>query len=271
MTPPRSPHRTGLSTCSPASGESAALMRAIDSASTPRGPTATAWPQSLAPSSPSCSPRASTMRVHDVGPRAHLSLQRQRYRPILGVSKHPSAMARPNGRELPRGPGTSSVRSSIGSTPARPSRSKTVSLPLERNGYLEERFFTLSYSPILDDIGGRVGGILGVVHETTEHVLSARRLGWPHCASWRRARLRRLAFEAVCEPLGGGARAELRRRAPVRILLRPRARRQSPSPRRAGRARRGSGRGSRELGARSSVRPNLAILRLPPTESWISS
>lgn len=46
---------------------------------------------------------------------------------------------------------------------------------LERNGYLEECYFTFSHSPILDETGS-VGGIFTVVTETTKHVLSERRL-----------------------------------------------------------------------------------------------
>src|SRR5919206_249566 len=48
-------------------------------------------------------------------------------------------------------------------------------LPLERNGYPENCWFTLSYSPIRDETGG-VGGLLAVVAETTGRVDSERRL-----------------------------------------------------------------------------------------------
>jgi signal transduction histidine kinase/DNA-binding response OmpR family regulator len=49
-------------------------------------------------------------------------------------------------------------------------------LPLARNGYLENCWFTVSYSPIRDETGG-VGGLLAVVAETTGRVQSERRLG----------------------------------------------------------------------------------------------
>ena len=49
-------------------------------------------------------------------------------------------------------------------------------LTFHRNGELEELYFTWSYSPIPDDVGG-VGGVLLVTTETTEQVLHARRLG----------------------------------------------------------------------------------------------
>jgi signal transduction histidine kinase/FixJ family two-component response regulator len=48
-------------------------------------------------------------------------------------------------------------------------------VPLDRNGYLENCWFTLSYSPIRDESGG-VGGLLAVVVETTGRVESERRL-----------------------------------------------------------------------------------------------
>ncbi|HET8675756.1 MAG TPA: hypothetical protein VFO63_08230 [Blastocatellia bacterium] len=48
-------------------------------------------------------------------------------------------------------------------------------MPLDRYGYLENCYFTLSYSPIRDESGG-VGGMLAVVAETTERVQGERRL-----------------------------------------------------------------------------------------------
>jgi signal transduction histidine kinase len=48
-------------------------------------------------------------------------------------------------------------------------------LLLERNGYAEECYFTFSYSPIRDETGG-IGGVFTAVTETTQQVLSERRL-----------------------------------------------------------------------------------------------
>ena len=47
-------------------------------------------------------------------------------------------------------------------------------IPLDRNGYLEECFFTLSYSAIRDETG--IGGMLAVVAETTQRVQNERQL-----------------------------------------------------------------------------------------------
>src|SRR3954468_359846 len=48
-------------------------------------------------------------------------------------------------------------------------------LRLERDGFLEEAFFTYSFSPIRDD-AGEVAGVFTAVHETSPSVLATRRL-----------------------------------------------------------------------------------------------
>jgi signal transduction histidine kinase len=48
-------------------------------------------------------------------------------------------------------------------------------VPLDRNGYMEDCYFDFSYSPIRDE-EGHVGGVLVICVETTEKVLSLRRL-----------------------------------------------------------------------------------------------
>ena len=48
-------------------------------------------------------------------------------------------------------------------------------VPIERNGRLEEVYWTYSYGPAYDD-EGNIGGVLVVVQETTSRVLSERRL-----------------------------------------------------------------------------------------------
>ena len=53
--------------------------------------------------------------------------------------------------------------------------SEDLLLPLERYGYLEEAYFTYSYSPI-KVADGRVGGAFTAVFETTERVLGERRM-----------------------------------------------------------------------------------------------
>jgi PAS domain S-box-containing protein len=152
-------------------GECAALMRGIDWPSTPLG-SPTAWPQSLRTIVPIMLASRFAMRVL-WGPE-FIFLYNDSYRPILGASKHPSAMASRTSesfRELWHVVGPLFERVYAGEAIAL----EDTLLPLDRNGYLEECYFTLSYSPMLDD-SGNIGGVLGVVHETTEHVVAARRL-----------------------------------------------------------------------------------------------
>ena len=52
---------------------------------------------------------------------------------------------------------------------------KELLMIMERNGYLEETYFTFSYSPIADD-DGSPGGVFCAVTEETERVLADRRL-----------------------------------------------------------------------------------------------
>ena len=97
------------------------------------------------------------------------------YRPMLGQSKHPRALGAP-GREVwgeiwdVIGPMLEQVMAGGGATWSADER-----LVVDRNGYLEECFFTFSYSPITDESGG-VGGVFCAVTETTERVLGERRL-----------------------------------------------------------------------------------------------
>jgi signal transduction histidine kinase/CheY-like chemotaxis protein len=97
-----------------------------------------------------------------------------RYRPVLGATKHPGALGTPAQQIFPEawpfiGPLFESTRA--GESVAL----DDVLIPLERYGYLENCYFTLSYSPIRDESGG-VGGMLAVVAETTERVQGERRL-----------------------------------------------------------------------------------------------
>src|SRR3954447_17239593 len=96
-----------------------------------------------------------------------------RYRPILGT-KHPAALGAPGVEIFPE------VWPVVGPEFERVRRGEAFAvddwlLPLDRNGYLENCWFTLSYSPIRDETGG-VGGVLAVVAETTRRVESERRL-----------------------------------------------------------------------------------------------
>ncbi|MGZ6125155.1 MAG: ATP-binding protein, partial [Myxococcales bacterium] len=103
-----------------------------------------------------------------------VKLYNDAYRVILR-SKHPAAMGA-RGRDVwPEiwhiiGPMLSSVMERGEAT-----WSENIMLPLERKGFAEECYFTFSYSPIRDE-SGEVGGVFTAVTETTQQVLSERRL-----------------------------------------------------------------------------------------------
>jgi PAS domain S-box-containing protein len=97
------------------------------------------------------------------------------YRPILGSTKHPKAIGQ-CGRECWQeswdiiGPMLEAVMATGQSTLC-----DDQLLLLDRNGYIEECYFTFSYSPIRDETGN-VGGVFTAVTETTGRVLGERRL-----------------------------------------------------------------------------------------------
>ena len=96
------------------------------------------------------------------------------YVPTLGI-KHPTALGRPT-REV-----WSEVFSEVEGRFASVMNDgiatwdKALLLLLERNGYPEETYHTFSYSPLQGDFGA-IGGLMCVVTEETERVLSERRL-----------------------------------------------------------------------------------------------
>jgi len=153
-------------------GEMGELMRAFDWASTVVGPVEQ-WSQSL----------RTTVGIllhsrHPMflwwGPDL-IQFYNDGYRPSLGVDKHPLALGQA-GREcwgeiwpvigflvegvLNRGEST---------------WSEDQFIPITRNGYLEEVYWTYGYSPVFES-NGQVGGVLVVCSETTGRVRAERRL-----------------------------------------------------------------------------------------------
>ena len=148
-----------------------ALMRAIDWSRTAVGPVEQ-WPQSL---------RTALSILLETGFPMYIAwgpdftqFYNDGYRPILGSTKHPTAMGistRDTFAEIWDiiGPMFEGV---MRGTPV------TVTdflLPLDRHGFVEECYFVFSYSPIREE-SRRVGGVLVTVTETTERVFAARRL-----------------------------------------------------------------------------------------------
>jgi signal transduction histidine kinase/DNA-binding response OmpR family regulator len=154
-------------------GETGALIRSMDWATTPIGPIS-GWSQSL------------RMMVNFLlanrfplllwwGPE-YVSIYNDAYRPILGT-KHPRAMGLPVSEcwseiwhilqpliDTPFNGGPATWMEDIG-------------LEINRHGFVEETHFTIAYSPVPDETAPRgIGGVLATVHEITEKVLAERRV-----------------------------------------------------------------------------------------------
>lgn len=160
-----------------------ALMRSLDWSKTPLGPVED-WPQSLRTSVSICLTSRYPMLIW-WGPEL-VMLYNDAYRPMLGSIKHPQAMGQRGSECWPEiwdiiGPMLESVMTTGTAT-----WSANQMLLLERNGYLEECYFTFSYSPIRDETGG-IGGVFTAVSETTGQVLSERRLRTLHDLAERTA------------------------------------------------------------------------------------
>ena len=164
-------HAATLRALFPGNSELASLMRAQDWSRTALGPPET-WPQSLCTMLRMLLTSRYQMWM-GWGPDLHF-FYNDAYRPTLG-SKHPESLGKPT-RELwaeiwgDIGPRIQHVLDTGEAT-----WDEGLLLLLERNGYPEETYHTFSYSPVFDDAGA-VGGMLSVVMEETERVISERRL-----------------------------------------------------------------------------------------------
>src|SRR5207249_5869309 len=153
-------------------GETAALMRTVDWSATPLGPVES-WPPTLWSALSLCRGSPVPMMIW-WGPEL-VTLYNDAYRPILGTRKHPRALGRP-GREC-----WVDIWNVIGPMlegalwRGEATFTDDLLLPLDRHGYREECYFTLSFSPIRDE-AGRVQGVFTTAAETTQRVLGERRL-----------------------------------------------------------------------------------------------
>jgi PAS domain S-box-containing protein len=125
----------------------------------------------------------------------YILLYNDAYRPILG-DKHPHSLGQ-RGEDVwyevwefagPRLERVRETHEAIGED--------DQFLLLERNGYLEECYFTFSYTPIEDETG-QVAGIFNEVHETTHRVLKERRQQLQTCLANRTAEAK--TDEEVCQ------------------------------------------------------------------------
>ena len=152
-------------------GEMGTLMRSIDWNRTAVG-AVERWPQSL---------RTALSILLETGFPMYIAwgaeftqFYNDGYRPILGSTKHPSAM----------GASTRDTFAEIwdiigpmfgGVMQGTPTTVVDFMLPLDRHGFAEECYFIFSYSPIRQE-DGTVGGVLVTVTETTQRVIGERRL-----------------------------------------------------------------------------------------------
>ena len=183
-------------------GEMGALMRSIDWGATELGPVER-WPQSLRTAVSICLSSRFPILIW-WGPEL-IKLYNDAYRPMLGA-KHPRSMGQ-KGRECWAeiwdiiGPMLESVM-----VHGQATWSDDQMLPLHRHGYTEECYFTFTYSPIRDELGG-VGGVFCAVIETTKRVIGERRLATLRELAARAASVQ--ASEAAChaavETLGANA------------------------------------------------------------------
>jgi PAS domain S-box-containing protein len=152
-------------------GEMGRRIAELDGAATPLGPLAS-WSTTLRTAVGICVTSRHPMVIW-WGEQLML-LYNDAWIPILGPAKHP-ALGRPGREVWPEmwhiiGRQLTGVRETGEAT-----WSDDQLLPADRFGYLEEAYFTYSYSPIRTD-DGRVAGVFTAVTETTSRVLGERRL-----------------------------------------------------------------------------------------------
>ncbi len=153
-------------------GEMGAMMRATDWEKSPFGPVSR-WPQSLRTALRICLDSRFPILIW-WGPELCL-LYNDAYRPALGSTKHPQALGAP-GKQV-----WSDIWDTIGPMLEGVMRTGQATwesdqlLLFDRHGYMEESYWTYSYSAIRLT-SGDIGGIFSAVHEVTDRVLSARRL-----------------------------------------------------------------------------------------------
>lgn len=152
-------------------GEVGALMASFSWADTPFGPVGK-WPMSLKTAVSICVNSRFPM-VLWWGPDFRL-LYNDAFLPILG-DRHPQALAQPAQQVFAEswhiiGPQLENVWAT-----KQADRVEDLLIPVKRSGYVEESYYTYSYSPMLLE-SGEVGGVFTAIIESTKQILSERRL-----------------------------------------------------------------------------------------------
>ena len=146
------------------------LVRSMDWSKTPLGPIE-CWPESLRTTVNLA--LASNFPISIAWGPGHVQIYNDGYWPICG-GKHPQSMGQ-DFKEC-----WFSAWPAIGDAFESAAAGKTAFLEnqrmfIDRHGYLEETFFTFSFSPIRDETG-RVAGLFHPVTEVTAQSLAERRL-----------------------------------------------------------------------------------------------
>ena len=150
-------------------GEMGSLIRSMDWSGTSLGPLS-GWPQSLRTTLSIC--LASDLPICVIWGPGLVQLYNDAYRVICG-SRHPQSMGQDFSecwKETWPVIGKAHDSALAGDT----AFLEAQHIFLERHGFLEECFFTFSFSPIRDETG-RVGGLFHPVIETTAQMLAERR------------------------------------------------------------------------------------------------
>ncbi|BAY08015.1 ATP-binding protein [Calothrix sp. NIES-2098] len=151
-------------------GEMGKLIRSKDWSNTPLGAIAS-WPQSLRTTVSLC--LASNFPISITWGSQHIQIYNDGYWPICGA-KHPHAMGQ-DFRECWASAWPAIEEAFNRACAGETSYLENQRMFLDRHGYLEETFFTFSFSPIRDETGG-VGGLFHPVTELTQQTLAERRL-----------------------------------------------------------------------------------------------
>ncbi len=150
-------------------GEMGSLIRSMDWSKTSLGPVAW-WPQSLRTTISIC--LASDLPICVIWGPGLVQLYNDAYRVICG-DKHPRSMGQ-NFSECWREAWPVIGQAHDSALAGDTAFLESQHIFLERHGYLEECFFTFSFSPIRDETG-RVGGLFHPVIEMTSKMLGERR------------------------------------------------------------------------------------------------
>ncbi|MBC7480913.1 MAG: response regulator [Rhizobacter sp.] len=150
-------------------GGMGALIRSMDWSKTSLGPVAE-WPQSLRTTISIC--LSTDLPICVIWGPGLVQLYNDAYRVICG-DKHPQSMGQ-NFSECWKEAWPVIGEAHDTALAGDKAFLETQHIFLERHGYLEECFFTFSFSPIRDETG-RVGGLFHPVIEMTAQMLSARR------------------------------------------------------------------------------------------------